>query len=173
MAIRRHTDLSRGNRYFAASDYGSYTVLSKKEEKSVVDLEKLRERVKIYGEIFKEWLEALTGKKDLKSKVDVLASPDNLKSMSVLSDHAYRFVVIANYVSEVEEWGEKTETGELLGMFDGLRDYARQIMKASPSKAGLGREQVIRFMGAVEESKLVKGLNLSLGGKTEEGETKE
>lgn len=171
MAVRVHYDLARRHCYFAASDYGSDSVLSGKEEKSLVDLQRLRERVKIYGEIFKEWLESLTGKKDIKSKVDVLASPDNLKSMSVLTDHSYRFVVIANYVGGVEEWGEKDELGKFRGMFDGLKDYATEIMGASPSKAGLGREQVIRFMGAVEESKLVKGLNLSLGGKNEEGET--
>jgi len=82
--------------------------------------------------------------------------------MSVLSEPQTRFVAISHYVAGVEAWG---------GLFNGLRDYADETMKVSPSKQGLGREQVIRFMGAVEESKLLKkGLSLSLG-RGEEGET--
>lgn len=89
--------------------------------------------------------------------MDVLANPDVLESMSVLNEGAARFVTVAKYDAGVEEWG---------GLFAGLSDYADKLMKVSPSKDhGLGREQVIRFMGAVEESKMMKRLNLSLGGK--------
>jgi len=133
---------------------------AKTDDEKLSALEALKKRVVIYAELMKTWFEAFTGKKDIKSKVDVLASPENLKSMSVLSEPQTRFVAISHFLAGVMEWG---------GLFNGLRDYSDEIMKVSPSKVGLGREQVIRFMGAVEESKLIKGLNLAVGGRGEEG----
>ena len=124
----------------------------------------LKERVTEYGEILKIFIESLTGKKDIKTKVQVLTSPENPKSMSVLSEPQARFVALSHYVAGVESWG---------GLFDGLKDYSNEMMDVSPSKGGLGREQVIRFAGALTESALAKSLKLGLGEKGEEGETKE
>jgi len=82
--------------------------------------------------------------------------------MSVLSEPQTRFVALSHFLATRKQWG---------GLFNGMRDYADEFMRVSPSKEGLGREQVIRFMGAVEESKLMKGLNLAIGKGETEGET--
>lgn len=111
------------------------------------------EKIKEYGEIFKTWIEALTGKKDIKSKVDVLASPDNKKSMSVLTRQQANFVSLSYFLVKPEEWG---------GLFDGLNLLADEIMEVSPSVQGIGREQVIRFVGAISESKMLKSLGLTV-----------
>jgi hypothetical protein len=111
------------------------------------------EKVKEYGEIFKTWIEAFTGKKDIKSKVDVLASPDNKKSMSVLTRQQTNFVSLSYFLVTPTEWG---------GLFDGMKILSDEMMEVSPSVQGVGREQVIRFVGAISESKMLKSLGLTV-----------
>jgi len=103
-----------------------------------------------------EWFyNLLKGRKDVKTRVAVLATPDNWKSMSSLSHGQAEFVADAYFVNEVEEWGE---------IFSGLKILAEEIMEVSPSIGGLGREQTIRFMGALSESKFLSKLGLTVSG---------
>jgi len=118
-------------------------------------VEKLKHKAHEYAEALKEigeGLQALRGKKPLRSKVAILAKPDDPQSMSVLTRGEARFVSMAYYANSVNEWG---------GIFQGLQDRADAIMHVSPSITGLGREQVIRFVGALTESKLFQKLGIT------------
>ena len=118
-------------------------------------VQKLKEKAHEYAETLKEigeGLQALRGKKPLRSKVAILANPDDPQSMSILTKGEARFVSMAYYANSVDEWG---------GIFQGLQDRANAIMRVSPSISGEGREQVIRFVGALTESKLFKELNIA------------
>ncbi len=117
------------------------------------------ERVRYYAGVLKELgesFQALMGKKPLRTKVAILANPENPQSMSILTRAQARFVAMAYYVNGVEEWG---------GLFQGLEDYAHQVLVTSPSIAGLGREQVIRLVGALSESKLLQQLGVTVPSK--------
>jgi len=133
-----------------------------KTDKPKIDIKALKERIVAYAEPLKILFEALTGRKDIKSRVDVLANPQNPKSMSILSPQKVEFCTIAFFMNGVKEWG---------GIFEGLEKFATEIMAFSPSNAGKGREQVISFVGALQEGKMFKGLNLTTAvSKSEEGE---
>lgn len=115
----------------------------------------LKEKAKEYAAVLKELgegFQALMGKKPLRSKVAILANPDDPQSMSILTKGEARFVAMAYYANGVEDWG---------GIFQGLQDRADAIMRVSPSISGEGREQVIRFVGALTESKLFKELAIT------------
>jgi len=102
-----------------------------------------------------EWfINLLRGRKDIKTRVSVLANPDNPKSMSVLSRGQAEFVTDAYFLKSVAEWG---------GIFEGLQTLADEIMFTSPSVGGVGREQTIRFMGALSESKILSKLGIIRG----------
>jgi len=116
----------------------------------MVDL-KLDENMKKF-----EWFyNLLKGRKDVKTRVAVLANPDNPKSMSVLTRGQAEFVVDAYFLNSVKKWG---------GIFGGLKVVANEIMFTSPSVGGVGREQSIRFMGALSESKILSKLGVNIGG---------
>lgn len=116
---------------------------------------KLKNKAHEYAEALKEvgeGLQALRGKKPLRSKVAILADPDNPQSMSILTRGQAKFVAMAKYSNSVAEWG---------GLFQGLEDYANEVMKTSPSISGEGREQVIRLVGALQESKLLREIGIT------------
>lgn len=118
-------------------------------------IQELKQKAHEYAEALKEigeGLQALRGKKPLRSKVAILANPDDPQSMSILTRGEARFVSMAYYANSVDEWGN---------IFQGLQDRADTIMRVSPSLNGLGREQVIRFVGALTESKLFKELAIT------------
>ena len=128
-----------------------------------IDLEKFKKyskALKIVGEGIKALVEAYTGKKDVKSRVMVLANPDNPKSMSILTRSQAQFVASAYFASSNETWGQ---------MFNPMVKYAVELMATSPSVEGEGREQVIRFIGALSESKFLGKLGLTM----QKGEVKE
>ena len=53
-----------------------------------------------------EWFyNLLKGRKDVKTRVAVLATPDNWKSMSSLTHGQAEFVADAHFLNSVEEWG--------------------------------------------------------------------
>ena len=105
---------------------------------------------------FEKFLNVVRGKKDIKSRVAVLANPDNWKSMSNLTVGQTEFVQDAFWLAKEEE------------CYEPLEHYAQEMMEVSPSKAGLGREQSIRLMGALSESKLASKLGLTLKGEEKE-----
>jgi len=126
-------------------------------------IERLKEKAHEYAEALKEigeGLQALRGKKPLRSKVAILADPDNPQSMSILTRAQAKFVAMAKYSNSVDEWG---------GLFQGLEDYADEVMRTSPSIVGLGREQVIRLVGALQESKLLREIGITAKKPTEAG----
>jgi len=111
-------------------------------------------------EKFFEFVDRLRGRRDVKTRVQVIANPDNPKSMSVLSHGQAEFVADSYFLSGVKEWG---------GLFDGFKDLAVEIMEVSPSIRGLGREQTIRFVGALSATKILSKLGVSVGGEEKEG----
>ena len=123
-----------------------------KTEKPKINIEALKERIIAYADALKLLFKAMTGKEDIRGRVDVLANPQNPKSMSILSPQRAKFCVNAYWSSGVKSWG---------GIFNGLRDLADEVMDFSPSIDGKGREQVISFVGALQESKMFKGLSIT------------
>lgn len=111
---------------------------------------------------FKDFFDFIKGRKDVKSRVAVLADPDNLKTMSILTRSQAEFVSEAYWVAGVEEWG---------GMFNGLRDLAKEKLQSNISIGGEGREQAIRFMGALSESKILSKLGVTVKGEKGDKET--
>ena len=112
------------------------------------------DEVKRYAEALKVLIQAFTGRKPIGQKVAILANPENPKSMSILTRGQAKYVSLAYYLSGHEEWG---------GLWDCLRERAVEMMATSPSIEGMGREQVIAFVGALGGEKLLK----ELGFKTE------
>ncbi len=104
-------------------------------------------------EFFKKFIEAVTGKKDIKSRLEVLSSPENLKTMSILRRSEADFVIESFWSAEVPEWG---------GLFEGLKRLAKEKLETSISIDGKGRDQTISLAGAFTESKLGKMIGLSL-----------
>lgn len=106
-------------------------------------------------EFFKKFIEAVTGKKDIKSRLEVLSSPENLKTMSILRRSEADFVIESYWASGVPEWG---------GLFDGLKKLADEKLETCISIDGKGRDQTISLAGAFTESKFAKMLGLQVGG---------
>ena len=106
-------------------------------------------------ERFKEFIDTVKGRKDPKSRADVLANPDNLDTMSILTQNQVEFCSIAEWIAGVEEFG---------GIFEGLSGYAGKMKAHSISKGGRGREQVIQYEASLSESKLFGKLALGLSG---------
>ena len=121
----------------------------------MVDKKKFEE----YLERFMRFYDRIKGRKDIKSRVEVLANPANPKSMSILSPQQCEFVATSFFVNKPVEWG---------GIFEGLQDFAEEVMAVSPSKRGEGREQTIRFVGALSESGILKKLGLTVKGEEKE-----
>ncbi len=101
---------------------------------------------------FEKFLNLVRGRKDVKSQAEVLANPENKKSMSILSPSQVEFCQDSYWLAKDEE------------CFEPMRDYADEMMEFSPSKMGQGREQTIRFVGALSESKLLKQLGVHIKG---------
>lgn len=118
----------------------------------------VRNNIKILKELGGA-LQALMGKKPLTSKVAILANPDNPLSMSILTKGQAKFVQLAYFMNSVPEWG---------GHWKGLKNYADKILAVSPSVEGVGREQVIQLVGAMQESKLLERMGITVRQKEKE-----
>jgi len=104
-----------------------------------------------------EWfLNTVRGRRDIKSRVAVLASPENYKTMSILTKSEAEFVTDAFWLAKNEE------------CYNPLRDYAQEKMETSPSVGGQGREQTIRLMGALSESRILTKLGITTKGEEKE-----
>ena len=105
-----------------------------------------------------EWFfNLIRGRRDIKSRVAVLANPDNYKTMSILTTGQAEFVQDAFWLAKNES------------CYQPLKDYAQEMMEVSPSIGGQGREQSIRLMGALSESKFLSKLGIDLRGEAKEG----
>jgi len=119
----------------------------------------LKQKDKEQLEKFEKFLQIVKGRKDVKSRVAVLANPDNPKSMSVLTRGQSEFVAISCFLASNKTWGE---------MWKPLEGYAYELMAVSPSVGGQGREQSIRFVGALSESGFLKKLGINVKGEEKE-----
>lgn len=118
---------------------------------------------------FQEFYELIKGRKAIKGRVAVLANPDNIKTTTILSRGQAKFCQTAHFIGQVERWQYK-EGEKNVSIFEGLIEYAQELEQFSISVGGKGREQVIQFMGALSEGKLLGklGLNVERGGAVKE-----
>jgi hypothetical protein len=91
----------------------------------------------------------LMGKEEITKQLKPLVNPDNLQTMSRLSDVQVEFVSDAHWLAS--QWR----------CFEPLRDLAHEICETEISAQGKGRQEVINFMGSLTGGKLLKGLTLS------------
>lgn len=106
---------------------------------------------------FERFINIVKGRKDAKTQVEVLSNPENYKTMSVLTQGQVEFVQDAFWLCKVEP-----------KVYKDLMLYAQEMMEASPSKGGTGREQAIRYVGALSESKALQKLGIITGGDKKE-----
>lgn len=109
------------------------------DEKDVNKILKLIEKV----------FSTVRGKVDVKSRLMLLSNPDNILTSTILTPQQVDFVAISNFV------GEKFE------MFEPLKSYATEsFAPTNISKGGIGREQSISLVSAMQESKLLSRMGL-------------
>lgn len=123
-------------------------------EEEGLSIEDLQEELKL----FKEFMEIVKGRKDIKTRVSVLANPENQKTMSILNTHETSFVIECFWASSVASWG---------GLFDPLKELATEKLETNISKSGRGRDQVIQFVGALSEVSTLKKMGLQIQGTKE------
>ena len=128
---------------------------SSKQEKSA--LEKIREHwlfqlpEKEVNDIITrldKFIGMVRGKVDIKSRLMLLANPENIKTSTILTPGQVQFVAIAHY--DAKEFS----------IFEPLKDFAVEFAETNISKQGIGREQQIRFVGALQESKMLQKLGI-------------
>lgn len=107
----------------------------------------------------KELIDAVKGHKDVKTRIAVLADPDNLDTMSRLTKEQAGFLSVSNWLAERPHWGS---------MFIGLQEYAQSLREPSIAIGGGGREEAIRFAGALSESKFLSKLGINMRGESKE-----
>lgn len=98
-------------------------------------------KVKEKLEQFKELLDIVKGRKDIKSKLTVLTDPDNLDTMSILSKGEAHLLSVSNFLAASPSFGL---------MFQPMQRYAQSNREPNVSIKGVGRDQVIKFVQAVE-----------------------
>jgi len=94
-------------------------------------------------------LHILMGKEEITKQLKPLVNPENLQTMTRLSDEQVEFVSDAHWFAN--QWR----------VFEPLRDLANEISETQISHAGKGRQEVINYMGALTGGKLLKGLTIS------------
>lgn len=93
-------------------------------------------------EKLREIVDTVKGRKEIKTRVAVLANPDNLKTMSILKRNQVDFVVDAYWLAKE------------FPFFKPMRDYADEILETNCSIEGKRSEQVISFVQAFILNKL-------------------
>jgi len=107
-------------------------------------------------EKLERFINLVRGRKDVKGRVAVLANPEKLESMSILTRGQAEFVQDAEWLAEEEK------------CYKPMENYANKMMLVSPSVGGEGREQAIRFVGALSETKLLSKLGINVRGEEKE-----
>jgi len=105
---------------------------------------------------FERFINLVRGRKDVKGRVAVLANPEKLESMSILTRWQAEFVQDAEWLAEEQD------------CYEPMAKYANKMMLVSPSVGGEGREQAIRFVGALSETKLLGKLGINVRGEEKE-----
>ncbi len=101
---------------------------------------------------FKQFLDVVRGKIDVRSRLDAILNPTRMETSSRLSEDQVDFVSTAKWFSKT--WPE---------LYKPLEDFADELMPATISIKGLGREEAIKFVGAIEQSSLYKAMLGSVG----------
>lgn len=91
------------------------------------------------------------GRVDMKSRLMLLLDPDKVETSTRLTRSQVQFVALS--YSAVEQWE----------FFKPLADYATHLCLTNISLEGKGREESIRFAGALAESKLLQKMGLIKG----------
>lgn len=104
----------------------------------------MNEKIKQSIELFKELVDAVKGRRNVKQRLSVLSDPENKDAMSVLSKGEAGLLSAANFLASSSNWGL---------MFKPLQSYAQSIRDPNVSIGGRGRDDVIRFMQAMNEAK--------------------
>lgn len=120
-----------------------------------MNIEDIKKKIELLGDLIRE----LKGQKDVKARIDVLANPENLDTMSVLTKAQTQLVATGNFLVTRPRWGR---------IFQGLADYAHSIEAPSISVNGRGREDAIRFMASINEAKLLNKLGINIKGEPKE-----
>jgi hypothetical protein len=101
---------------------------------------------------FKRFLEIIRGKVDVRNRLDAILNPTKMETSSRLSEDQIDFVVSANWFAKM--WPD---------LYTPLKDYAEELMPATISLNGKGREEAIKFVGAIEQSNLYRAMLGSVG----------
>jgi hypothetical protein len=99
--------------------------------------------------LFRQIWDMYKGKVEIGNRLRPLLNPENLQTMTRLTDSEVDFVSDAHWLAN--QWK----------VFEPLRDLAHEICETNISEAGKGRQEAINFIGALTEGKLLKGLTLS------------
>jgi len=91
------------------------------------------------------------GRVDMKSRLMLLLDPDKVETSTRLTRSQVQFVALS--YSAVEQWP----------FFEPLAAYATHLCLTNISLEGKGREESIRFAGALAESKLLQKMGLIKG----------
>jgi len=122
-----------------------------KTEKTItVETEKEKEKPSDYDwrrrlEKFKEFLNVVQGKVDIRRRLDAILNPENIQTSTRLSSTEIDFVVDAYWLAKT--WPD---------LFTPLQDFADELMFTKISEHGLGRQEAIQFISAQESGKLLK-----------------
>ncbi len=114
----------------------------KEEEKRKVPLRQMEWEANMQR--FKGFLDVVKGKVDIRSRLDAILNPDNPQTSSRLSESEIDFVMDAY-------WLAKT-----FPVFKPLKDLADELLLTKISQQGLGRQEAIQFMSAMETSKMIE-----------------
>ncbi len=101
---------------------------------------------------FKKFLDIIRGKVDVRSRLDAILNPTRMETSSRLSEDQVDFVTSANWFAKT--WPQ---------LYTPLKDYADELMPTTISLNGKGREEAIKFVGAIEQSSLYKAMLGSVG----------
>lgn len=100
-------------------------------------------------EKLKQLVDIARGHKDVKSRVAVLANPENPLTMSILSKEEAHFISVTDFITQSKHWG---------GMFQPMHEFASSRLSPNISIGGKGREQTIQFVAAMSEAKALQKL---------------
>lgn len=94
---------------------------------------------------FKEFLNVVQGKVDIRRRLDAILNPENIQTSTRLSHAEIDFVVDAYWLANTYPT-----------LFMPLKDFANELMYTKISDQGLGRQEAIQFISAQESGKLLK-----------------
>lgn len=92
---------------------------------------------------FRDFIDAIKGRKDVKTKLEVLTDPKNLHTMSVLTKEEAHYLATCNWLV-MQSWG---------AMFLPMKQFAESVLEPNISVGGRGREDSIKFVAALSEAR--------------------